>query len=37
MVIPAFLFMWLAKRKLNARPLIAGSLALAVLIAWLRS
>ncbi len=48
MVIPAFFFMWLAKRedrfitdeakrKLNARPLIAGSLALAVLIAWLRS
>jgi hypothetical protein len=47
MIIPAFFFMWLAKRedrfipdeakrKLYARSLIAGSIALALSIAWLR-
>ena len=48
MILPAVFFMWLskredrfipeeAKRKLYARSLIAGSLVLALLIAWLRS
>ena len=47
LIIPALFFMWLAKRedrlipeeakrKLYARSLIAGSIVLAVLIAWLR-
>ena len=47
LLLPAFFFMWLAKReewlipdeqkrKLWARSLIAGSLVLAILIAWLR-
>jgi len=47
MVLPAFFFMWLAKRedrifpdeakrKLYARGLIAVSLLLAILIAWIR-
>jgi len=47
MLIPAFFFMWLAKReerfipdegkrKLWARALIAGSILLALLIAWLK-
>ena len=47
LIIPAFFFMWLAKRedrfipeetkrKLYARSLIAGSIVLAILIAWLR-
>jgi hypothetical protein len=47
MVLPAFFFMWLAKRedrfipdeakrKLYARSLIAGSIAVAILIAWLK-
>lgn len=47
LLLPAFGFMWLAKRedrfipdetqrKLCARSLIAGSLVLAILIAWLR-
>jgi len=47
MVLPAFFFMWLAKRedrfipdegkrKLYARVLIIGSIGLALLIAWLR-
>ena len=47
LIIPAFFFMWLAKREdrlipdeakrtLCARGLIAGSLAVALLIAWLR-
>jgi hypothetical protein len=46
LIIPAFFFMWLAKRedrfipdeakrKLYARSLIAGSMAVALLIAWL--
>ncbi len=46
MIIPAFFFLWLAKRedryipdeakrKLYARSLIAGSIVLAILIAWL--
>jgi hypothetical protein len=48
MILPALFFMWLskredrfvpdeAKRKLYARSLIAGSLVLAILIAWIRS
>jgi hypothetical protein len=47
LIIPALLFMWLAKleprfipdeskRKLYARSVIAGSLLLAILIAWLK-
>ncbi len=47
MILPACIFMWLAKRedrfipeerkrKLWARGLIAGSLLLAILIAWIR-
>lgn len=47
MILPALFFMWLAKReaqvipeetkrKLYARGLIAGSIALALLIAWVR-
>ncbi len=48
MLTPGFFFMWLAKRedrfipdeakrKLYARSLIVGSIAVALLIAWLRS
>jgi len=47
LILPAFFFMWLAKRedrfipdeqkrKLWARGLIAGAILLAILIAWLR-